>query len=104
MKSQELGVNTSDVEVAQISKHGLWLLVKGTEFFLPHCEYPWFKDAKVTDVLNVLLLHEDHLYWPTLDVDLSVDSLRHPDAYPLIYGWSNARLAEKPHETVFSVG
>ena len=85
MKSQEPGVNTSDVEVANIDKHGIWLFVKGAEYFLPHNEYPWFKKATVADILNVQLLHEDHLYWPTLDIDLSVASLRNPDAYPLVY-------------------
>jgi hypothetical protein len=27
---------------------------------------------------------ENHLYWPELDVDLSVDSLRNPQAFPLV--------------------
>ena len=27
--------------------------------------------------------HGEHLHWPTLDVDLSLDSLKHPEAYPL---------------------
>jgi hypothetical protein len=26
----------------------------------------------------------DHLYWPQLDVDLSVDSIRHPENFPLV--------------------
>lgn len=26
----------------------------------------------------------DHLYWPELDVDLAVDSLDHPERYPLV--------------------
>jgi hypothetical protein len=25
----------------------------------------------------------DHLYWPDLDVDLSVESIRHPERFPL---------------------
>jgi hypothetical protein len=24
-----------------------------------------------------------HLYWPDLDVDLSVDSIEHPERYPM---------------------
>ena len=26
----------------------------------------------------------NHLYWPLLDVDLSVESIRHPQAFPLV--------------------
>jgi hypothetical protein len=85
MKSQQLGTPTSDVEVANIDAHGVWLYVQGAEYFLPYSDYPWFKDARVADILNVRLLHKDHLHWPTLDVDLSVKALRNPDAYPLVY-------------------
>ena len=85
MRSQERGVSTSSVEVANIDGHGLWLFVKGAEHFLPYSEYPWFRDAKLADILNVQLLHEDHLYWPDLDVDLSIGSIGKPEAYPLVY-------------------
>lgn len=85
MTSQEPGVNTSDAEVVNIDRHGVWLFVRGAEHFLPYSEYPWFKEAKVADVLHVELLHEDHLHWPSLDVDLSVKSLGDPQGYPLIY-------------------
>ena len=85
MRSQEPGASTSDVEVANIDKHGVWLFVNGAEYFLPYTDYPWFKDAKVADILDVQLLHQEHLHWPALDVDLSVESLRRPDGYPLLY-------------------
>ena len=77
--------STAGVEVANIDKHGLWLFVNGAEYFLPFSEYPWFSDAKVAEILNVQLLHEDHLHWPALDVDLSVESLRSPEGFPLTY-------------------
>jgi hypothetical protein len=59
--------------------------VRDKEYFLPYDEYPWFREAKVRDVLNVRLLHEDHLHWPKLDVDLSVESLENPERFPLTY-------------------
>ena len=85
MRLQKPGASTSDVEVANIDKHGIWLFVNGAEYFLPYAEYPWFKDARVAEILAVELLHEDHLHWPALDVDLSLESLRDPDGYPLVY-------------------
>lgn len=85
MRSRKLGAPTSDVEVTGVNVHGLWLFVKGSEYFLPHDDYPWFKEAKVADILNVQLLHGSHLYWPTLDVDLCLESLGNPEAFPLTY-------------------
>ena len=32
------------------------------------------------------LLHEEHLYWPKLDVDLDLDRILHPEKYPLVAG------------------
>lgn len=85
MKSSVLGKNTSQVEVQDISRSGLWLFVKGQEFFLPFNDYPWFKNATITAIQNVILPEPSHLYWPDLDVDLELESLQHPDNYPLTY-------------------
>ena len=71
--------------VVGISKHGFWLHVRGEEYFLPFKAFPWFKEAKVGSLLKVKLLHKEHLYWPDLDVDLELESLRHPEKYPLTY-------------------
>jgi hypothetical protein len=85
MKSQKLGKNILEVEVLNISKHGIWIYVKGKEYFLPYKEYPWFKETKVSEIYNVELIHGFHLYWPDLDVDLELESLEHPEKYPLVY-------------------
>jgi hypothetical protein len=84
MRSQQLGATTLEAEVISVSAHGLWIHVCGKEYFLSHAEYPWFHTAPVDAVLNVQLLHQTHLRWPDLDVDLDVDSLEHPEAYPLV--------------------
>ena len=84
MRSSVLGKNTSQVEVQDISRHGIWLYAKGREFLLPFKDYPWFQDARISSVYNVKLLHSSHLYWPDLDVDLDIESLEHPDEYPLV--------------------
>lgn len=83
-KSATLGKNISEVEVTNISKHGLWLLINHEEVFVAFKHFPWFKDAPINDLLNVQLNQPDHLYWPTLDIDLSVESIHHPDRFPLI--------------------
>jgi ribosomal protein S1 len=75
----------TDVEVTNISRHGIWVFVDGKEYFLPYEHFAWFKDARVSDVLNVELFHGNHLHWPALDVDLSLSSLEDPEKYPLVY-------------------
>ena len=85
MKSSALGKSTSPVEVQEISHYGVWIYVKGREYFLPYKDYPWFKEAKISEVFNVQLLHGMHLHWPDLDVDLELEALQHPEKYPLIY-------------------
>jgi hypothetical protein len=85
MKSVKLGKTTSAVEVSNISAQGFWIFVGGRELFVPFDENPWFKNARVREILNVELLHGHHLHWPDLDVDLEVASLVEPQNYPLIY-------------------
>ena len=85
MKSCVLGKNTSKAEVLNISQNGVWMLASGAEYFLPFRDYPWFRNAMIGDVQNVKLLHGDLLRWPALDVDLSLDSLKNPEKYPLVY-------------------
>ena len=83
MKSVSLGIGTSQVEVTNISPHGLWLLLNNEELFLPFSEFPWFRDANISKIFNVELPSQNHLYWPDLDIDLSVESIRNPEHFPL---------------------
>jgi hypothetical protein len=78
------GVVISGVEVTNISGHALWVLLDGEELVVPFAQFPWFKGATVEQISDVQRPSENHLYWPRLDVDLSVESLRNPDAFPLV--------------------
>ena len=77
------GTSTSGVEVREIAPTGLWLNVLGTERFLPYSRYPWFAGAGAAAIRDVRLLHGRNLRWPKLDVDLSLESLSHPERFPL---------------------
>jgi hypothetical protein len=87
VKSKPLGKSTSppDVEVEQVSAQGIWLWVLGKEYFLAYENYPWFKDARLAEILNVSLFHGEHVHWPELDIDIELESLAHPERYPLTY-------------------
>ena len=85
MTSLPLSASTSEVEVTNIDRFGFWLLVEDKEYFLPHEDFPWFRNATVDQILDVQLIHGNHLHWPTLDVDLCLDSVAKPETFPLIY-------------------
>jgi uncharacterized protein DUF2442 len=83
MKSNPRGKITLEVEVTQIDRQGIWLLISDKESFLPFEKFPWFRDAAVGAIHNVELLNERHLHWPDLDIDLEVESIEHPERFPL---------------------
>lgn len=85
MKSLKRGKNISKVEILTLSRFGLWVLVNQREYFLDYKKFPWFKSAKVSNVLEVNLINHHHLYWPKLDIDLELESLESPEQYPMIY-------------------
>ena len=78
------GTITSVAEVTHVSKLGFWLLLDAEELLVPFELFPWFKKATIEQLLDVQWPTPNHLYWPQLDADLSVESIRDPAAFPLI--------------------
>ena len=78
------GTNISAAEVTHVSVHGFWLLLGDEELLLPFPEFPWFRQATIEQLTTIEWPSPDHLYWPLLDVDLSVASIRHPENFPLV--------------------
>ena len=73
-----------EAEVTNVSKHCFWLLLGDEELAVPFAEFPWFKKATIEQLSDVQRPTQDHLYWTQLDVDLSVESIRQPEAFPLV--------------------
>ncbi len=74
----------STPEVTDVSPHGLWLRLDEREIFLSFQQFPWFADATVAQLSNLERPLPHHLFWPDLDVDLHVESIDQPAAYPLV--------------------
>lgn len=74
----------SEVEVTNVSAHGFWLLLGDEELAVPFAEFPWFKKATIEQLSDVKRPSPDHVYWPQLDIDLAVESIRNPAAFPLV--------------------
>ena len=84
MSLEKAGSSISELEIQNISAHGIWLLVRGQEYLISYEKFPWFKEAKVSEILDVSLSTSGNLHWPALDVDLSVEILESPERFPLI--------------------
>lgn len=78
------GTATSAPEVTHVSRHGFWLLLADEELLLPFEQFPWFRRATIEQISHVEWPTPEHLYWPELDIDLSLASIRQPDTFPLI--------------------
>lgn len=78
------GTATLVAEVTHISQNGLWVLLEDEELLLTYEQFPWLCKATIDQVSHVERPTRDHLYWPDLDVDLSVESIRKPSAFPLV--------------------
>ena len=72
-------------ELTHVSRRGFWLLIDDEEFLLPFAEFPWFRRATIEQLSAIEGPTAEHLYWPLLDIDLAVDSVRDPSAFPLVF-------------------
>ncbi len=84
MKSEAVGEDILEIEVTNISTHGFWVLIGGEEFFLPFEDFPWFKEATIAEISDVVFLNHEHLFWEKLDIDLTLNMIKDPSKYPLI--------------------
>lgn len=83
MNSLAHGNSTFAAEITHISSHGIWLLSHDKELFLPYDDFPWFKDQSVKSITNVEEPSPGHFYWPDIDIDLTLESIEHPERFPL---------------------
>lgn len=77
-------INSTLADVLMINDRGIMISVQGQDYFLSYNRVPWMKDATINEVLDVRMSGNNAIEWPKLDVDLEVDSLRHPERYPLL--------------------
>lgn len=82
--NSEKNIRSTSVNVLMINEHGIMLSVLGNDYFVSYNRLPWMREARVNDVLNVQMCGRNAIEWPTLDVDLEIESLKHPERYPLV--------------------
>lgn len=78
------------VSVLMINDKGLMISVKGQDYFLSYNRIPWMRNASIAQALTVRMSGRNAIEWPMLDVDLEIESLKHPERYPLVMKRSEA--------------
>jgi hypothetical protein len=72
----------SCAEVTSIHRHGFWLQCGSEELYLPFVEFPWFEHATIAQICRVECPSASRLYWPALDLDLTLEAIRNPMGFP----------------------
>ncbi len=84
---------------------GMELFIEQRELFVAFRDFPWFKDASIGAITKVELPSPHHLYWPELDVDLAVESIEHPEKFPLVSQAlaADERVGEDPWQAAAAI-
>ena len=82
--TSENSISRTSVSVLMINDKGLMLSVLGNDYFVSYNRLPWMREARISDVLNVQMSGRSAIEWPALDVDLEIESLKHPERFPLV--------------------
>ena len=84
MLKKKNNTNAISASVLMINNQGIMISVEGNDYFLSYNRVPWLKDATVRNILNIKMSGKNAIEWPDLDIDLEIDSLKHPERYPLV--------------------
>jgi hypothetical protein len=71
-------IRFSYAEVTSIGKLGFWLQFGAEELYLSFVEFPMFEHATISQITHVVSVSSSRVYWPELDLDLALDSIRNP--------------------------
>ena len=82
--SLKSNTNSTLADVLMINDRGIMISVLGQDYFLSYNRVPWMRDATINEVLDIRMSGKNAIEWPKLEVDLEVESLRHPERYPLL--------------------
>ena len=90
-----LGIGTSESKTCFLgtSPEGIAILVNGKEYFLRYTDFPWFEYCNAVE-LRDMTADRWGVYWNSLDIDLSIESLEDPARFPekiSVEAWLRAR-------------
>jgi hypothetical protein len=78
VESEMSAICFSYAEVTSINKLGFWLQFGAEELYLSFVEFPRFEHATIAQITRVVCPSSSRVYWPELDLDLALDTIRNP--------------------------
>ncbi|MFC5551688.1 DUF2442 domain-containing protein [Massilia aerilata] len=75
-------IRVARAEITSIDGQGFWLRCRREELYLPFAMFPWFEHATVAQLCRVECFGDTCLYWPGLDLELGIASIRLSMARP----------------------
>jgi hypothetical protein len=78
------GTVTLGAEVTNVSKHCVWLPRGDARLAVPFADFPCFRKATIGQVSDVRHPTQDHLYWPQLEADFFIETIRKPETLRLV--------------------
>ncbi len=63
---------------------GFWLVLGAKKVFMSYRAFPWFREFTARELAGVRRPAAYHLRWPEFDIDLDLESIEHPERYPLV--------------------
>ncbi len=72
-------------EITNVESTGFWLLVDDREYFVPFNDHPVFRSATLEQIFNIQRVGPGQYHWPSLDADVELEALEHPERYPLAW-------------------
>lgn len=90
-----LGISTSENKTCFLGTlpDGIAILVNGKEYFLRYTDFPWFEYCNAVE-LRDMTADRWGVYWNSLGIDLSIESLEEPERFPekiSVDAWLRAR-------------
>jgi hypothetical protein len=79
------GKRISASEVTGVGRDGFWLICRDCEYFVSFSDYPAFRHATVEQIFEMEEIAPGQLRWESLDVDIEVEALAHPERFSLKY-------------------
>ena len=83
MLSETRGTTTYASEVTSVGRDGFWLISSDREYFVSYQDYPVFKRATIEQFYEMQEIAPGQLRWESLDVDIEIEALEHPERFPL---------------------
>lgn len=83
MSSELHGKSILGSEVTSVGRDGFWLMSHDREYFVPFSNYPVFRRATVEEIFTMEEIAPGQLRWESLDADIEVEALAHPERFPL---------------------